>query len=98
MRALVRLNRIPRLLGLYRFGLYESSSRLSDGSCFGCLVPKSWSRSIFLGIFNTPYFAELYVVRSYEPYTVELFKAAIGPHATVLDLGAHIGAFCLIAS
>jgi FkbM family methyltransferase len=39
-----------------------------------------------------------YTVRPYEPYTTELFKRALFPGATVLDLGAHFGYFSMIAA
>ena len=102
MRALVRLNRLPRAMGLYHFrafqGLKYGVRRLmlrSLGSSQLLLIDFD-GHPMF--IFNTPYFTESYLVRSYEPYTIELFKAAIKPGATVLDIGAHIGVFTLLAS
>ena len=46
---------------------------------------------------NTAEF-EAYTSGSFEPYTTELFKRAIRPGATVLDIGAQFGYFSLIAA
>lgn len=43
-------------------------------------------------------FLEGIVRGSYEPLSVELFDQALGPEATVIDGGAHIGLYSLIAS
>ena len=40
----------------------------------------------------------LAVYRDWEPYETDLFKKLISPGATVLDVGAHIGYFTLLAS
>lgn len=43
-------------------------------------------------------FAQKYVVKFDEPLTVNLFKQAIKPDSIVLDIGAHIGYYSLIAA
>jgi len=43
-------------------------------------------------------FAIAYGIKNWEPYTSELFKAALKPGLTVLDLGAHYGYFSLLAA
>jgi FkbM family methyltransferase len=40
----------------------------------------------------------VYLRQSYETYTVQLFQNAVRPGATVLDLGANIGYFSLVAA
>lgn len=49
-------------------------------------------------VFNDPHFVGVYVNQSYEPYTVQLFKHAVKPGAIVLDIGANVGYFSLIAA
>ncbi len=39
-----------------------------------------------------------YVVRSFEPYTVEMFRRTLRPGATVVDVGAQFGYFSLVAA
>jgi FkbM family methyltransferase len=51
-----------------------------------------------LYIYNSQHFSRVYFLEPFEPYTVRLFKAAIRPGATVLDIGANIGSFSLIAA
>lgn len=41
---------------------------------------------------------QAYVMRPFEPHTVRLFKSAVRPGATVLDVGAHFGYYSLIAA
>jgi FkbM family methyltransferase len=49
-------------------------------------------------IFNRPHFIGVHLSDSYEPYTLGLFKEAVQPGATVLDIGANIGFFTLVAA
>jgi FkbM family methyltransferase len=49
-------------------------------------------------IFNRPHFIGVHLSGSYEPYTLKLFKDAVRPGATVLDIGANIGYFTLVAA
>lgn len=51
-----------------------------------------------LYIYNSQHFSRVYYLEPFEPYTVRLFKKAIRPGATVLDIGANIGSFSLIAA
>jgi FkbM family methyltransferase len=39
-----------------------------------------------------------YLLRPFEPYTTELFRRAVKPGATVLDIGAQLGYFSLLAA
>ena len=39
-----------------------------------------------------------YGAKAWEPYTTELFKDALEPGATVLDIGAHVGYYTLISA
>jgi FkbM family methyltransferase len=48
-------------------------------------------------IFNEPHFLSFYLDETYEPYTTRLFKNALTVGGTVLDVGANIGCFALIA-
>ena len=43
-------------------------------------------------------FAIAYGIKSWEPYTTKLFKNALKPGSTVLDIGAHHGYFSLLAA
>lgn len=49
-------------------------------------------------MFVRPEFAVDYITRPYEPVTTKLFKAALRPGATVLDIGAQFGYYSLIAA
>lgn len=49
-------------------------------------------------IYPNTHETRLYLQRPYEPYTTELFKRAIKPGATILDIGAQFGYFSLIAA
>jgi FkbM family methyltransferase len=48
--------------------------------------------------YNRPHFVGVHLAQPYEPYTLQLFKDAIKPGATVLDIGANIGYFTLAAA
>ena len=49
-------------------------------------------------VFNRPHFLSIYLAGSYESHTARLFKGAVRPGATVLDIGANVGYFSLIAA
>jgi FkbM family methyltransferase len=49
-------------------------------------------------IFNRPHFIGVHLSEGYEAYTIKLFKEAVKPGATVLDIGANVGYFSLIAA
>lgn len=47
---------------------------------------------------SSPYLLEAYVRRPFEPFALQLFKSAIGPGFTVLDIGSHLGVYSLVAA
>jgi FkbM family methyltransferase len=49
-------------------------------------------------IYNRPHFIGVHLSQPYESYTSQLFKDAVKPGATVLDIGANIGYFTLAAA
>jgi FkbM family methyltransferase len=49
-------------------------------------------------VFNRTHFVGVYLSQSYEPYTVQLFEEMVRPGATVLDIGANVGYFSLVAA
>ena len=49
-------------------------------------------------IYPNTFETRVYLLRPFEPHTTELFRRAIKPGATVLDIGAQFGYFSLIAA
>lgn len=47
---------------------------------------------------STPNLIEAYIHQPFEPYALQLFKSELLPGSAVLDIGAHIGVYALIAA
>src|SRR5438477_3827477 len=65
---------------------------------FGLLAPTNYmlTQAGSLTLYVQPSACFTYSVR-FEPYTTRLFESAIKPASTVLDIGANIGYFSILA-
>jgi FkbM family methyltransferase len=98
---LFRLNASLRTSLLARIPAYRWLRRSCRKLLFRAL---SSDNAVLVDVAGQPLFihaateyVEEYVWNAYEPYTVELFKNSIKPGAVVLDIGANIGYFSLVA-
>ena len=97
MRPLLKrtgLERVPVLQALRRKGGQQMIRWLESGNLLLIEVD-----GLAMYIYNRPHFIGVYLSESYnESFATQLFKEAIRPGATVLDVGANIGCFSLVAA
>lgn len=85
-----RLNRIPLVRSIWSAGKRSLAPFLASGSGVRITLDGQVTYVHPLSV--------IYGTEAYEPYTSELFKSAIKPGSTVLDIGAHHGYFSILAA
>lgn len=84
---------IKFLSGLKRFGKQLLFKMLAPN---GRILVKLHGIPFY--IHSTPASIQEYILRPFEPYTIELFKNAVKPGAVVVDIGAQFGIYSLLAA
>jgi FkbM family methyltransferase len=102
LRLAFTLNGAIGDLRLHRFSAVRAVRPRVRQVLFRLLAPRDVLLVRFGGllmyIHATKVFVSNYILCNYESYAVELFKSAIKDGATILDLGANVGYFSLIAA
>lgn len=62
----------------------------------GLILTQIENQAIFVPL--APNLIEAYIHRPFERFALQLFKSALRPGSVVLDIGAHIGVYALIAA
>lgn len=87
----LRLARFPLVRRLYRWAYQKAAPQ-------GLAEARLGSLKICVDPHDGGVGYQLYIGRGYEPLTTERFRAAIEPGMAVLDLGANVGYFTLLAA
>ncbi|HEV2419179.1 MAG TPA: FkbM family methyltransferase [Terriglobia bacterium] len=84
----------PETFGSFKRAIKSFLIRFSASD--GLILTQIYGHSVFVP--SSPNLVESYIRRPFEPYTLQLFKSAIKPGAIVLDIGAHLGVYSLVAA